>query len=118
MPFGSDADFAKPISNDFNRLGEKWANRRRMLIQVIFGLMKGRCQEQNDSSPEFSGECDRVREELATRERPQLDNPIAGCSGDAGPESGTFASIPLVMACHVYCSLSVQPVDDCTSAVR
>jgi hypothetical protein len=22
------ADFAKPLSNDFNRLGEKWANRR------------------------------------------------------------------------------------------
>jgi hypothetical protein len=25
---GLDADFTKPLSNDFNRLGKKWANRR------------------------------------------------------------------------------------------
>jgi len=31
---GPDTNFSKPLSNDFNRLGEKWANRRLLLYLI------------------------------------------------------------------------------------
>src|SRR5687767_16008482 len=55
---GLDANFSKALSNDFNRLGEKWANRRE--IHVSFPDHVDLCHQE---STDFSGS-ERICERL------------------------------------------------------